>query len=404
MIEDLKKVENFCYQIKNSEYPISLKSLIGISEETKNTLLRVINFHHLMNEKGDSVYTESELIKRFLLPSEFLHKRIKEVTGPISIHQMSSNKYPQIFYLFGDEHIKTEGCGVSPPYHIGDWIKDTISNSPVFIDVYVEKSYSYKNYPSTSVFIREKGVESANDYLDVLYAFFRECFYQVQCKNSESNYVCDDYSCKTSRFHYTDMRDLFETEEQLKGGIIFDKILRTSSSTLKNISDDNIEKIIKKINVYIDFFRDPESIIYRRIEKQFLNISDDHIRITISRKFKDCLKKNKRFLNPIKNKNIDYSKIFGILEYGTCLMDYYLIGRCFRNFKKVPSSSGAFKYSRPSYNNIIYSGDYHTNNYVNILLDLGFKIDFENYADRSGNFQCLDIFKMKQPMFHQRYS
>lgn len=402
MTEDLEKVENFCSKINDLlEYPTSLKSLKGISEETKNTLIRVINFHHLAHEENNSIHAESELIKRFLLPSEFLHQRIKEVTGPVSIHQMSSNKYPQIFYLFGDEHIKTEGCGVNFPYHIGNWIEDTIVNSPVFIDVYVEKVYSYKNYPSLGIFVRERGLKNANDYLDVLYAFFRECFHHIRCKNSE-DHICHDYVCQTSRFHYTDMRDLFGTKDQLMAGMVFDKTMRMSQPTLNSIPDTHLEEIIQKLNAYLDFLRDLESIVYRRIKKQFSNISDDHIRITISRKFNECLIKNKRFLNPIKN--IDRPKLFGILEYITCLMDYYLIGRCFRDFRKTPLSSGNFQYSRPSYNNIIYTGYYHTNNYVNILLDLGFKVDFENYADRGGNFQCLNISKMKQPMFHQRYT
>ena len=42
-MNDLEKVENFCSDIGSTElYPISLKNLKGISFETRNTLLKVI--------------------------------------------------------------------------------------------------------------------------------------------------------------------------------------------------------------------------------------------------------------------------------------------------------------------------------------------------------------------------
>ena len=87
-------------------------------------------------------------------------------------------------------------------------------------------------------------------------------------------------------------------------------------------------------------------------------------------------------------------------------MDYYLLARCFRTYKKKGG------YSRPSYNNIIYCGAYHIETYVFLLDKLGFKIDAKvdqllglyMYKPNSlTKMQCLDISKIKQPLFHQRY-
>ncbi len=61
------------------------------------------------------------------------------------------------------------------------------------------------------------------------------------------------------------------------------------------------------------------------------------------------------------------------------------------------------EYSRPSYNNIIYAGDAHIATYMLKLRALGFTVDYTKHATTKYNFQCIDIYGMKQPMFHQRY-
>ena len=107
----------FFYKVNEEVFhrdPNYLKNLKGISEETKKTLLKVIEEFQNKYNSRDSRYVESELIKRFLLPDKFLKTRIKEVTGPISLHRMTHKYYPHIFYLFGDEHIKSSGCGNQP--------------------------------------------------------------------------------------------------------------------------------------------------------------------------------------------------------------------------------------------------------------------------------------------------
>jgi hypothetical protein len=77
-MNDLDKIELFCSKLKNNSindsrnsntignYPTSLKSLKGISKETKFTLLKVIKEYQSTSDPNDAAYVEAELIKRFL--------------------------------------------------------------------------------------------------------------------------------------------------------------------------------------------------------------------------------------------------------------------------------------------------------------------------------------------------
>jgi hypothetical protein len=419
-MSDLEKVENFCSYVKKIKdvnllesksnniiidnayflYPSLLKKLQGISLETRELLTEVLKNYQLnsITSSSNSGYVESELIKRFLNPTFFLHKKLKDVSGPTSIHQMSHPKHPQIYYVLSDMHIRTDGCG-NMKYHIGNWLEDTIKNSPVFIDVYVEKAYVYKKYPSIGGrFDRvAKVIKPTDDYIDIVRSFFSECFRHQKYETV----------CKTSRFHYTDMRDIFETETQFEGGHSFlnEYIFKyIEKIELENMSVIKRDEIVRKLNNYFEFLRNRNSIVYRRIDKQFKNIKDEKLRNKLRLLFEKDLNyysNSIRHISPDINgdyQNIESHRMDGILRYVSELMDYYLIARSLRSFKKIKDV-----YSRPSYNNIIYTGGWHVNNYVNILLNLGFKTEFESYSDRGGNLQCLDISDMEQPMFHQRY-
>ena len=378
-MDDLAKIINFCELItkKDRDYPNSLKSLAGISDKTKGIMLKVIKKYQKGKTKQNAGYVETELIRRFLDPAPFLNTPIKEVEGPVALYQMShpnSKKYPRIFYLIGDVHVKQSKC---PGYSIVKWIHDTIVNSPCFIDVYLESPYHYKKYRM----IKEKWIDP-NTYLMDMYYGFEKCF--------KKQTMLDFDVCQTSRFHYTDIRKICKT---------------------------------------IDLLLNKESFIHKRIQKQFDNITDKNIRTALEQSFQKCQEK---YIRRVQTADIDTGKkIKDIIDYGKilayqmCLMDYYLMGRCFRNYEGDLRGAKGVKYRRPSYNNIIYTGDLHTENYVKILTELGFKIDFKDINEEVEDidalvaktpgmsneqrfntipdFQCLDVSKMKQPMFHQRY-
>ncbi len=390
---DLARINNFCDKIikKDKDYPYSLKNLSGISDKTRDIMLEVIKNYQKEKSKQSSGYVESELISRFLNPSPFLSKKFKEIEGPVSLYQMSHPKYPQIFYLFGDFHKKISKC---PGYDINQWLLDTIVNSPVFIDVYLESPYCYKYYPGYT----HAQFSSESYHLDT-YSVFEKCF-RKQSK----------LECQTSRFHYADMRLIFETKEQQHGFLV---ICKNGLLVPKNVID---------VNSYITFLLNKKSLIYKRIQKQFDNIKNSTIRTILEQSFKECRGKNREYIKHIqkvdsKLKVSDSINTEKITNYQICMIDYYLMGRCFRTYKK------GSKYHRPSYNNIIYAGGNHVSNYVDILTNIGFVIDFKEvnfsiemvdrdkikhmgldmYLSSISNLQCLNVSKLNQPMFHQRY-
>jgi hypothetical protein len=379
----VKKCKKFFDQIINEDkHPDYLHNLTNISKNDKLVLSKCIQDYKKTHDKNSSGYVEVELFDRFLNPPLFLKTHVKKIKGPVAVHQMSHSEYPYIFYLFGDLHSKIGKC---VDYTIVDWIKDTISNSPVFIDVYLESSFSYKKNPGYSP---RNVIDDA--YILDTYFSFENCF------NKKSDPIC-----KTSRFHYTDLRHIFESESQKRGY----RLVRNKPMLLypEDISD---------INSYIIFLRNKKSILYARIEKQFENITNAVIRVKLKNSFRVFQRKYLKNIKPIAEGSKDGEVvIFDInipfFEYGIGLLDYYLIGRSFRTYKNSK------KYSHPSYNNIIYTGDRHTNNYISILSEMGFVVDFvdKNLPEKltmsniisAHNFQCLNVSKMEQPMFHQRY-
>jgi len=157
-----------------------------------------------------------------------------------------------------------------------------------------------------------------------------------------------------------------------------------------------------------DLFMNKDSFLFQKINKQISNIENDIIKKNIENSFDECLKDKKIDRLYIKQGTYikeayellnDKNRRKKLLIYSNCLMDYYLIARSFRSYEET------YGYSRPSYNNIIYAGNTHVKKYVKILKKLGYDEHFKKSCTNSDDksFQCLDISKMEQPMFHQRY-
>ncbi len=394
-MSDYEKVTTFCKDVRGDrKYPYSLKNLIGISEETKHILLDVIRKYQKNNSNEKSGYIESELIRRFLQPTPFLKKRIDMIEGPFSAYRVYSPKssdhhFPHIFYLFGDFHRKISECGDIPRFHT--WIKDTIINSPVFIDVYLETPYKYKKYKSID------DEDLPNCYMQDFYLEFKDCFL-----HSKTNKYC-----QTSRFHYVDIRRLYETHDQQKGNDAADDL------RYQRLTDEKeIQQRIVYFNRFIDYLVNPKSIVNRRIKKQFEAIQNEYIKRTLMKCFEDCLKIYEEKLIHLKLDNIGSRAFNSIIDtvgdYEVCLMDYYLIARCFRSYDKKKG------YNRPSYNNIIYVGNGHILNYLKIFRKLGFLADEVGEAEdvefdveeiwAAEKKQCLDISNINQPLFNERYT
>ncbi len=74
-------------------------------------------------------------------------------------------------------------------------------------------------------------------------------------------------------------------------------------------------------------------------------------------------------------------------------MDLYTIARVFRKYKNIDG-----QVSDRARNIIIYTGDWHTRNYVNFLEGIGCKRKFWNRAKEEQN-QIVDVRNMIQPLF-----
>lgn len=402
MVTDLDKINKFCSQITKTGYPDALKNLKGLSKETTKSLLRVIDKFQRKYNPNDSIWVECELIRRFLNPSSFIEKTIEKVQGPVSVYELSHKKYPQIFYLFGDHHFSKESA-CPKENMISQYIKDTITNSPVFIDVHIEENYLH----SDLITFDYKSMSSGNpvDYRDEIVDMFGNCFSRNKefipfSKNKEF------ISCQTSRFHYSDPRNSFETKSQLIGSILINSL--TPGGFLRG---GYTQKELLGITDYIDFIKNDNSLIHKRIKKQIKNIEDSTIRKIIKELYvKNCVGQMAHIQLPGRDSSDEDVEKFirdvlnnPDIKYRNCIVDYYLISRCFRKYDKKKG------YSRPSYNNIIYAGNYHIRIYVSILQTLGFTIKYKNINVNKNNkrmrnkYQCIDIGKMKQPMFYQRY-
>jgi hypothetical protein len=381
-MSDFYKIQKFCESLTSSElYPNSLLELKGISEKTKRILLKVIAQYQTQKDKYSGIFIETELIKKFLSPSPFLNERFRQIQGPASIRYMRSNEYPQIFYLLGDVHIRRSTC--PKRLEVDEWLWNTIISSPVFIDVFLETPYMSEGY-----FIPKKGIfrETSNTYIGGVNTKFKNC-------------ILGDYDpfCQTARFHYADMRSVYKTEKQRKGHSLF-KSIKKGTATKEQI------KNWKYINDWLTFLHDPHSIVHTRIEKQIYNIENPKIRNYLYASYRNCIRSS-HFLKNVNLKGVTTNKqaqkiipIKEIRNYRICLMDHYLMARCFRTFRQT---SG---YSRPPSNIIIYAGDHHIGNYIDILQNLGFEIKYKDVSRiRKSNYQCIDISGMEQPMFHSRY-
>jgi hypothetical protein len=145
---------------------------------------------------------------------------------------------------------------------------------------------------------------------------------------------------------------------------------------------------IKEILSLFPYSKDISSIfqklkIYKQFENSDLLPNDKKIILKILQ-----LEIDKNMLTPtdaINRINI-ITKFIALYVW---IMDAYLIGRLFKaNYK-------------PKISNImIYVGDRHANNYINILTRIGFKIINRVESNTKDDFQCIDVRSFKQPFFY----
>lgn len=387
-------------------HPDFLKPLKGIDDYGKQNILQVC---HPSVDHNTEQYTVCALASRYLNPTKeakrFLNRKYKSLQGPVSVYHLTSDEYPQEFYLFGDTHITTAQCPPVKPKNTSAWFYMWMALNfiylPVSVDFYMETVYKRSGYTHTDPNLFK------DNYLSQVYKEFEDCW------------GVDKTECRYGgihRFHYTDTRMITSSNDHQPGIHILRNLI-SRDLTLADMSGS----IFNALQYYYQFLRnDPRSHI---IQKQIDAIGNEDISSLLRDKFQtavESLSEEIQGINVLEAVNISQSdvefmmriKVVEVFEHEKDMMDIYLMARCFRNFHQKGQ-----EYSWPSYNNVIYAGDEHIKTYVKFLTkELGYKTQYKRTVGKSfypGSttstkgekyYQCVDISGMKQPIFKDRFA
>lgn len=380
------------------------------------------NIDHLLElYKSRSSQALLTILYNHIFPKEIT---CKYLFGPVSVTYLCSKYYDKKIYLFGDEHtLSTEKCMEKDgAMAIQNFLYDTIKYSDKYIDFFMEDPYRKIAKPN-----EEKDFIGSDVFISLIRKKFR------LCGATDKNFC----PLPNLRYHYSDVRgkitnyleiiilvDKFmyfyeqQDNEKIKEAMNEDPRLGISvKNKFGEYTQANLLKFIKNKleNLYILINKPYKDVINdifteSKIDKQFENISDKVI-ISNIKKFRNKIynlfsnDEWKNFQKTIKY-SIDnfpdrtyYSEYIEIIFYEVLspLFDMYVLGRMFRNYPKNN------QYSQPAKNIIIFAGCAHIKNIENMLSTLKFDIIFKTgfKCDQDEDFvsKCINVSKLKQPLF-----
>lgn len=404
---DLQKVKLFCRDLGR---PDTLRHLHGISELTKQTLAAVCNKYKDQESVQKVICL---LLSRFLNPSmgpsltdPFLQQSWNYLRGPVSVYHLTHPVYPQQYYLFGDTHILESKCPLPATskntINFEKWILDHLNNSPVFLDIYLETPYRHHGM------FFEVLMDPTKTYLGIFHEQFLDCWEMDK----------DQCQFPTGRFHYGDIRAFVNYQSHTGKISVREGDYLLHFYDLMNFLNNkklDLYYTLKKCPIFTkkayDYFLIKHYLgIDRLVSKQMGNIANKDIKKIFLERYSQCKNIYHKIIRQVdvvkvinEARSIDDMKsglqLFNLLLYMGCGMDFYLLARTFRRFKKRKD-----EYNLPSYNNIIYAGYAHVDKYVQVLLQLGYDLIYDRKSRKKGvDFQCVDISEMEQPMFSNRY-
>jgi hypothetical protein len=258
------------------------------------------------------------------------------IEGPVTLTELYSHKYKKHIYIFGDLHVKNSTCPNSNNFIM--FLRNQItSNLNKTIDFYIEAPFVKRDVQDSYI----KDVDDLFRYYITVY--------------------------KNLRLHFSDIR-AYEI---------------ASAYQIAHETED-----IKEILSLFPYSKDIPYIfqklkIYKQFENSDLLPNDKNIIFKILQ-----LEMDKNMLKPT-DAMYAHNIMIKFLNLYAWIMDAYLIGRLFKaNYK-------------PKISNImIYVGDRHANNYINILTRIGFKIINRVESNTKDDFQCIDVRSFKQPFFY----
>ena len=266
------------------------------------------------------------------------------VSGIQQCFQAYSREYQKDIYLLGEIHISQYGCPKGSKYvNVENFIENTVlANDNKIIDFFLEVP-----------FVEKGQMQDFSRYTQSpmmkLGAFFLSCF---QAGKEECQY-------KNLRAHYSDIRKL-TTVAELCYFLIFNY--------------KNLHKEYDKLNLLIQTVNGQDLMEITKINKQIKNISSDYIRdflkkeqetvlLDIKNQFDSILAHAAHPTDDVFYQHKSKKEAENTITILAKIMDLYVLGRIFRDYKDAPSA----KYI------IIHSGTEHTLNYYAIFQRLDFK-------------------------------
>lgn len=429
----------------------NIKYLDFLSDNAKNTIKKNINKN--VQYKG-----LQRILELYFNNSLNNIKHCNFITPIKSISYHTSTKYSKQIYIFGETHGSLETCKTNK-CNVYDFIVNNITNIPKFIDVFLEIAYVTKGtkieyspgqnilhkfaYDFNNCLISEKEQckyknirfhysdirQTRDKTLPLLIIMFIYYFLPLN-KSINTNYTdllktLQDFKTFLIKPEHKSNIDYFNNSlkshdefriyilktfnryklEKQQNEIPYPEVkemllqyLKDKISMVKNLQDfntNNILRIIKNIEKY------KSTLISMSNKDLYVNelvkgLTTEEIKNLTTGEMEKLILKEAKKQKYVSENILELTKIIVnyIISISMPIMDVYLFARMFRNFKNVK-----YKYSEQAKYIVVYVGDEHAINYRELLNRLNFKEEFHKVSNYEKEDFCIDISKLKQPLF-----
>ncbi len=331
--------------------------------------------------------------------------------GPVSIYYMKHPSFPYKICLLGDFHDKLK-TPCSQSINVGDWIYNMVQ-SGLNLDLYFEFLYTTK----------EKGLAYPNAILNgalidtYMYDVFRK--FEVGCFH-HTKVGCQ---IKNTRLHYVDLRRVILEKVPIYITVMewYDATVRVRNAIIRGKPGsfwypvEQMKRVLKQDMKMLEKMTDPKQLqsllkiefVQNKINKQLANFPPerkymaDMIRQTLNNIEQDFfanapritskqLNMLQKFVSGRSKSAKEMEKI--LVPFALLIYDYYIIhGKVYGDIYAVARMLRTYPKGRSSYNSLAYMGNAHIEFIRDLLLHLGFNIEYQQYSSS----QCLDIGGLK---------
>jgi len=375
------------------------------------------------------------------------------IGGPRILRMLWSKRYKKIIYIFGERHNKITNCESSFGKGINhmlieDYLEQLFKNTDVFIDFYLETGRTYEDsYGEQRIavmakrfkdcFHNPKKIETMNNcalgrmhYFDIRSMHYLDISPEDGLKSNPMSYVnhpLNRLNIVLSNLHSQDIFDIQKTFQ--KYFLKYEKDIMPILKRFSEINTDTSEEYEKFWYKEIE----EHTFLAKKVLKSNINdkIKSFIVKEIINSKIDDniidiktFIETTKSFITAIENfkdtkgiynfgnaKEDDFETIKDQITFilsrtnilNSCIADYYLLSRIFKNFNLKEDSKSPRMTDEPvePHNIIIYAGEFHAKRARKFLKKRGFKdIDSSELSNLPSN--CVNIKSFKQPFFSNR--